>query len=263
MNTVFCMMAENRPDHYSEYDVTWQSAARVLRDERMVIIDYGSSPESLRRVPKRIEVVKAVDPVHSDMWWGIDRFLSMWKLSNGPAEDKILHVDCRDMLFQRNPFDDLKPGLTVMSEGILHRDCAWNRGDHNTVRQNMAPQTWANIDDWPVLCPGAFGGDRRMVRWLVLMLFTLGTMQRKGGTDQGTINMVVNQFLSKHEDVTVSDPRVDDWCLGGHDYRITKCTMQDGNIVCPATGRPYAMVHQWDRTEWRDPIMANPANKCT
>ena len=250
MNTFYFQTHDTRREFLPFYRVAWNSLLSVLNDERVVVLNRGASPEMVAQIPKRFEVITSPDR-YPGIYEGFGYHLERWHIMGGDPQERVIALDCRDMLFQRNPFDDLQSGLTVLGEGVTHAECPWNIRDQNEVRRNIFPHVPRPMGPWQVVCPALYGGDRRLVRWMILMVGHMGTMQINGGTDQGSLNYIINQYMIGNDpDVRIADHRTCDLCLGGYDIRVTGCYERDGLIICPKTDRPYALFHQWDRTQW-------------
>lgn len=255
-NTIIFDTFETRPDHFPFYLVAWKSLLTVLRDERVILINSDASPDLIKQVPDCFEIVH--DPTRCTA--GYPNQLRRWRNSMGDPKDKVLFADCRDMLFQRNPFDDVPDdSLIVSGEGTRMGADEWNAGDQASISKNfpVGIQVPTSISDqWRPICAGVYAGQRQRVRDLALMVWMQSAIQR-WGTDQGALNYIFNQYLVNEPGAIRCDPSKNDWCMGGHHFRLLNPPpIWDGQtLVCGATGRPYALVHQWDRTSWRPDIL--------
>jgi hypothetical protein len=259
VNTIYFDTHETRPEWFSFYNVTWQSLLPHLKDEMVVVVSQDASPEMLKQVPSRFEIIED-KTVYNSLWLGFSVHLRRWRNSNGDPNDKIIFSDARDVLFQRNPFDDIPDhSLIVQGEGSVMKDDPWNTGDQNNVQNSLPHEIRVHPDkvaNWNPVCAGYFGGQRQRVKDLMLMLW-LTSSPMASGTDQGALNYIFHNYLSNEPLAIRCDPHTNDWVMGGHHFRILNppCRWENQKLICGATGRPYAAVHQWDRTAWRDEIL--------
>lgn len=190
-----------------------------------------------------------------------DRFFFYWDfLTRNPGHHLVLVVDSRDVLFQADVFCRIaekaiysqygKDKVHIISEGMKHRDSGWNIKDQLSVQRHLGIFA-GNFLDFPVVSGGVMLGPVEKIRQLCFLVWA--TTLHNGGecTDQGVLNYLW-RYLRCDGNYILHDPAVDDLVATGEGI---KCGLnpvphfQNGLLYCSATQQPYAIFHQWDRTE--------------
>lgn len=255
MNTIYFIIYESRAEHVWSYPYTWKSLiANVnLEHTKVVVTNYSSRPEIMSNVPSSFEIRNIGGFPSVPVWPGIRADYVKWETSKeGDPNDHILFLDARDIIFQRDPFMDIDHlNVAASCEGVTHERCSWNLWDHNSVRQYFPGELWPNIGLWPVVNFGVVGGKRSHVRWAMLLTWMVGCRFNSGGSDQGIWNMTWNHYLKDEPGYWLCQPELHDWCVvGDHSAHIKPAPYwENGTIFCPTTRRPYAIVHQWERSD--------------
>lgn len=262
MNSIYFVIYENRPEHFPFYRITWSSLLAFVNPDqvKLVVPSVNSSPQMLADIPKAIEVRPTTMPLVG-IHLGTSADLVKWATSlEGSKDDLVLFLDSRDMVFQRDPFEDIGGhNLVASGEGVNHDRSPFNSHDHvHGVGSYIPAGLHEDISKWPVVCFGVVGGRRWAARGALMGAWLMGSTFVRGGTDQGAWNYMWNKHLRYDDGSWMCDPNTSDWCLSGHhagDIR-PEPFLRDGQIICAATGRPYAMIHQWERTQWRNHIFS-------
>lgn len=261
MNTLYFTIFETRQEHLHTYSACWNSLlANVDRTRaRVVINNCGASPELLERIPKELEVRCSAMTGLSGVWMGIGMQQAKWLYSSeGEPEDTVIFSDARDMVFQRDPFLDIQNvRLVAAGEGPIHAECPWNTADQSAIQSYLPTELRDDFGSWPIICNGVSAGKRQSVRNLLLGNWLMGSLLTHGGTDQGVTNYLWNRYLGKEPGSWLCHPGISDWCLNGHHApRVSPAPyLQDGQVMCAATNKPYALFHQWERTQWREQML--------
>lgn len=260
MNSIYFLIYETRREHFAFYQVCWKSLLSVVDPAkyRLVVPNIQSSPELIAAIPTAFNVRNGTMPevgIHR----GTSADVMKWAMSmEGDPGDGVLFLDSRDLLFQRDPFADISEyDLIAAGEGATHGQCEWNARDQGAAMSYLPAGLNEDTGKWPVVCAGVMGGRRLPARAALMSVWLLASTYTRGGTDQAAWNYIWNKHLKHEPNNWLCDPNVSDWCLHGHHLGKIRPEprMEGGQIISGATGRPYALVHQWDRTPWRDEIL--------
>jgi len=178
-----------------------------------------------------------------------DRHLHFWQWLTSIGYDNFGFTDAKDVVFQSDPFKHLGVlgGRIILTcEGMEQDQSPWNQGDwfqaQIDTRQFKFPYT-----ERPVINGGVVFGDRHCLKnhFLLLWMTTLKSLGQC--TDQGVLNILYN-FLEKHWEYEVTDPRSDNFCLTGEaaKHGLVDYLFQN-NCLKNDSGEDYCIVHQWDR----------------
>ncbi len=251
--TIYFCSWETRPSMLDYYRVTWQSVTRF--DFKLVLIDAGMSPEFLAIVPPQIEVRRRQNTI-GGFYFG--NALVAEEMKEGQPDDLVMVSDCRDMLFQLNPFSEYfdRFDLIILGEGSTHGTDDWNGNDQRRGQMTLPPDQRYDIARWPCVCNGGQVGRRELVRKLRRDVFEL-TCRFSGATDQAALNYIFNSQLAFNPRVMHADPTPGDYALGGHHFGRTQVSYNHdyGIFYHGVTKRPYTLVHQWDRTAWKGDVL--------
>ena len=259
MDTIYFYCAETRPEQFLRYRACWLSAIALPNAPRLVVLDEGMAPQLRDLVPPEVEV-HAVERWPATIM-GAQRVLySLQALARDTESRCVMVADCRDVIFQRDPFEGWleRVELCLAGEGPLMQQDEWNLGDQRTFQLNIPPEQRKIGAGWEVVCAGVVAGSQARMLELYGQLWELVSHARYG-TDQGALNYLYNTAL--RGDATVARAPVG-WCLSGHHYRYHGARYRDGEFV-DREGRAYAVVHQWDRTEWEPLVVPRWSGKVT
>jgi hypothetical protein len=198
-------------------------------------------------------------PPHIPRWINVYDFLR----ENGHKYNNVIMTDLKDVYFQTDPFEWLKENLgnkklVVGSECLLYKDEAW--GNQNLM-DTFGPHIYENFKDCEIFNVGVLGGKPEYLADLFLHNYILA-LRVPAALDQGTFNLLMHTH--PYKDITLFATQASGWaCQAGTVADPTKMhvfrpkllepepTFKDG-IVYTSTGKPFAIVHQYDRVpEWR------------
>ena len=193
-----------------------------------------------------------------------DRHLAYWEYLNRDFHDRYLITDSKDVIFQEDPFLlPMNRGVTLVSEGMLHKQSHWNTIDQLEAQRNVR-EFQKETANRPVLNGGVLLGDRDSLRNLLFLLWT-NTVRATGRcTDQGVLNYLY-YFLERDLLYHVADPNSSALCLTGEAVKegFVHPQFEGGKVLSERAVKPsgrgftYSIFHQWDRTEYREAILGN------
>ncbi len=184
-------------------------------------------------------------------------------------EDKstiVLLTDTFDVVFQDDPFEWYRNNksnkLLLGSEGIIIQHEWWNYGIITKCFDNHTE----NVKNEDVLCAGVIMGEVGEVENLSTDVFNLiieTKSEETEGVDQGAVNVILR--TEKYKDIlqitNTSEPFVVHCATAGPTEQFVSWGFQrnykyglpihNGNEIVTQDGKPYCMVHQYNRIkEW-------------
>ena len=235
-------------------------------DKVMVVGNH--SPETLHELEKRnfflVDMPKLNIPVH------VLRFLAIYDY----LKDVHLHyryvvtTDVKDVYFQTNPIDWLVENfkfkkLVAGSEGMLYKDEPWGNDNLFQTYGTYVHELFKNNKIYNV---GTIGGDAEYVKDLVFNIFTNATNRPIPIVDQAVYNVLLQ--TQPYKDVTLFADQWLGWaCQAGttvdpskinafRPYLVEKEPIFKDGKVLTSLGRPFSIVHQYDRVpEWKQFVM--------
>lgn len=197
-----------------------------------------------------------------------DRHLAFWQYLNehGHKYRYILLSDCKDVVFQKNPFDwigvwqnrfknidgnkdFLDDFVVLLSEGFKMSRSGFACIEHFEFEQGMPERFHQPDRDRWVINGGVSLGTPQALQHFEFLLWCI-TLKSVGRiTDQATLNWVL-RFLEKEDIYSVSHPHHDTLgivCEGIKEGALP-LNVKEG-MVCNTKDEPYCIVHQWDRVE--------------
>lgn len=220
----------------------------------------------------------------------VERFFYLWNYLNTTKEeyDLVVATDTRDVIFQTNPtewYDECifngYNALIASSEGIKYKDEPWNNQNmlecfglffHNLYKDSF------------VYNVGVLAGEKKYIQDLLLMIFQMSINRPIPVVDQAVYNFLLQQ--EPYKTITKYVDNSDAWAAqlgvtedaiksGAGDigkaltggvsksilyqmlYQDKQPTLRDDGIVVNHDGKPFVIVHQYDRTlSWKDKITA-------
>lgn len=195
----------------------------------------------------------------------------------------VLTTDVRDVIFQEDPTSLMsRPRhVVIMDEGLTYQDEPWSM---NNFIEVMGSSVYEEKKNHWIKCAGVIAGRRLLLRDLFLSIYTmsLGLQQYPkggGGPDQTVMNIILG--TEPWYEVVDYDDRI--LHAGTSRYAVLSgkgeigfrymqsedkekfmqafldlsmqapASLKDGKIVSDKTGKPFTIVHQYDRVdEWRD-----------
>lgn len=201
----------------------------------------------------------------------------------------VLHTDIRDVIFQEDPTTWVKRGLEkhhilVSAEGVTYNHEDWN-GDG--LQAHFGEKYFEEFKDYETLCSGVIAGRKLAIAELFMVIFELSfySGQPDGFNDQHFHNIAIRKIF---KDITNCPPASVEWTanLGTliaipmnsptwstndlttyNSYkRNRKGTFIENMLVdlpklingqvCTPEGKPYAIVHQYDRyNPWKEELL--------
>jgi hypothetical protein len=235
-------------------------------DKVMVMGNY--SKETHDELEKRnfflVDMPKLNIPVH------VLRFLAIYDY----LKDVHLHyryvvtTDVKDVYFQTNPIDWLVENLKFKklvagSEGMLYKDEPWGNDNLFQTYGTYVHELFKNNKIYNV---GTIGGDAEYVKDLVFNIFTNATNRPIPIVDQAVYNVLLQ--TQPYKDVTLFADQWLGWaCQAGttvdpskinafRPYLVEKEPIFKDGKVLTSLGRPFSIVHQYDRVpEWKQFVM--------
>lgn len=199
----------------------------------------------------------------------IDRFQQLWRFLH-PRRDRYRYVvasDIRDVIFQSDPSRWLEQHLGAMkinvgSEGFLLEDEPWNR---DVLLASYGPLVLDRMRAREVYNAGTIAGRAGAIADLALNVFLCSRRNTVPYTDQTALNILLS--LDPYCAVTRFNRADDDWACQAATMADTNDPRQRGarvqaapprlidGTVLTADGRPYCLVHQYDRIRaWNEPL---------
>ena len=215
-----------------------------------------------------VDMPKANIPVH------VLRFLAIYECLriNWKDYNLVITTDVKDVYFQTDPFkwlDYHNIGVKNMhqivagSECLKYKDESW--GNENLM-QCYGPYVHNIFKENEIFNVGVLGGSAEYIKDLVFNIFTNATNRPIPIVDQAVFNVLIQ--TQPYKDVILQATQASGWaCQAGTVADPTKMdtfrpnlleeepTFKDG-IVYTSTGKPFSIVHQYDRVpEWKKFIM--------
>lgn len=203
----------------------------------------------------------------------VERFLHIWyflKKFQGQYR-YIISTDVKDVIFQTNPSEWLEKNIgnkeiNVACESIRYKDEEW--GNHNLFKA-FGPLVHDHNKDNLIYNAGTVSGkfDTMLDLFLNVYMMCNGTShftEGGGGPDQAAVNILLN--MKPYKDITNFAMSEDGYAaqlgttgpqVAGKyaDKLVEKSPILVDNMVCTSEGKPFAIVHQYDRVpEWKEMI---------
>lgn len=208
----------------------------------------------------------------------VERFLHLWHLLK-PFRGQyryIVTTDVKDVIFQSNPITWLEENLgdkeiNVACESIRYKDEDWGK---NNLLKSFGPLIYDNSEDNMIFNAGTISGkfDTMLDLFLNIYMLCNGTthfVEGGGGPDQAALNVLLS--LEPYKRITNFSMSEDGYAaqLGTTgpqifekygDKLIEKPPMMKDGLVCTSEGKPFSIVHQYDRVpSWKQVIEAKYA----
>ena len=203
----------------------------------------------------------------------VERFLHLWfLLKRFQGEYRyIVTTDVKDVIFQTNPSEWLEKNIgdkeiNVACESIRYRDEDW--GNHNLLKSfgNMIHDH--NVNNL-IYNAGTISGKFETMVDLFLNIYMLCNSTNHwidggGGPDQAALNVLLN--MKPYKDITNFAMSEDGYAaqlgttgpqVAGKyaDKLVEKSPVLIDNMICTSDGKPFSIVHQYDRVpEWKEMI---------
>lgn len=218
----------------------------------------------------------------------VERFFYIWNFlrENGSDYDYVITTDTRDVVFQSNPtvwIDETVnggyDGLIASSEGLKYEDEPWG---NNNLREAFGPFFHNIYKSSIIQNVGTIAGEMAYVRDLLFMIFQMSINRPIPIVDQAVYNILIEQKpLKEYVRFTTN---IDAWAIqlgttaeavkaGFGDigmsvaqnpsnmilyqskYQDEQPDITEDGFVVNHKGNKFVIVHQYDRTAWKQKIM--------
>jgi hypothetical protein len=242
-----------------------KSATRVPDADVVVLTDDDLSEDALFDLEEQeVKVVKVKKLTNLFR----DRHLAYWNYLNnfGHKYRYVIITDCRDVLFQTSPFDwveewksrfdnlngnkDFLNHFVILTyEGFKTSQSGFACIDNFEFQSNVPKEHIKEMKDQWVVNGGVSLGTYQALMNYHLLVWATMLKSNTHCTDQSAINYLMT-ILNEDATYSVSFPQRDWLCLTGEGVKEKSVSpyFEDRMLKNPA-GKPYAILHQWDRLE--------------
>lgn len=227
-----------------------------------VVFVTHDMPEETRAILKTLEFnVYDVDP--NEVGYPIgDRHLHFWRYlaANPDKYNQVLHTDCRDVVFQRDPFKLVRYSesfVLLTNEGMPPSSNGFHCIEQFKFQQDIPPLFRKEVRDH-VLNGGIAMGTAADLKSHFFLIWALSIKMSPDVTDQAALNYLFN-FLDHDQTYKVAHPALDSFCLTGEAVKdsFIESDFRDGVFYHRKLNEPYVLVHQWDRTKYQENVLAH------
>ena len=243
-------------------DVFLHSLSKFKSFDKLCIVK-DITEESKKNLSKYFDFV--IDPVHPINVPNCDRFMSYYEwLVNNNNYEYVFHVDFRDIIIQKNPFDYMRKhpehNMFITTEGmkISESECNlfWAR-DFNKLLQ-------AHRNDYNnhmILNTGTIGAKFDTFLNICLLLFTnTNRLAHHVVFEQPVFNYLYPYFVLNPL-IKICHPYESDFIATGEGIKRGFIDVKfNGKQVTNLNDEPYYIVHQWDRLDYAEKIRDNRKN---
>jgi len=206
----------------------------------------------------------------------VERFLHIYEyLNKAKPYDWVVTTDVKDVIFQSDPFEfikeqsvetyengevmNIKHDLLFASESMLYKDEPW--GNQNLL-DTFGGYIHDKFKDNEIYNVGVLAGTGEAIKALVINVFASCIGKPVQICDQSTFNFMISQppytktskYL-KSEDgwacqlgTTVDPAKIEEF----KPFLLEECPIMEGGIIKTSKGKPFTIVHQYDRVPaWR------------
>lgn len=250
------------------YDVTYNTIEYLKRNGFNVWPVGKDDPEHCRYTYE--------PDAHANFHINVERFLHMWLLLKGlPDPSKYRYVvstDIGDVVFQSDPSEWLErhlgdAQLNAASESICFEDEV-NWGARN-MRDSFGDDVFDHMKRRLIFNAGTLSGRFEAVRDLFLSIHLMCQSYGTANPDQAAYNVLLS--LQPYQDTTRFTPSFDAWacqmgttCDPRKDASIGASIVEprptmdiESGLVTTQDGRPYVIVHQYNRISSLTAILIN------
>lgn len=215
-------------------------------------------------------------PKHEIHYIYRDRHLAFREFLNAKGDEYnyVLVTDCRDVVFQADPFNWIEDWkhrfdriqatnksfldrfIILTSEGFKMSESGFACVEDFEFHRDVPRTHVLSRDGRYVVNAGVMMGTPRALQDFHFLIWSL-TLKSSGRiTDQATLNWIL-RYLDDDDMYNISFPNHDNLCLTGEGVKQGSVKPQiKENLLCDPLGRPYYILHQWDRLEMKDQILA-------
>lgn len=225
---------------------------------------------------------------HSNGAPHVERFFYIWNFLRelGDDYDYVITTDTRDVVFQYNPTEWIDEnisggydGLIASSEGLKYEDEPWGS---NNLREAFGPFFHNIYKDALIHNVGTIAGEMAYVRDLMFMIFQMSINRPISIVDQAVYNVLLQQKpLREYVKFTTNEnawaiqlgttaeavkagfgdigmsvaQNPSNMILYHSKYQDEQPTLSEDGLVVNQNGHKFVIVHQYDRTSWKQKIM--------
>lgn len=245
-------------------DIFMNSLKKFKTFDKLCIV-RNINDDSRENLKKYFDFV--VDPIHPIMIPNNDRFMSYyeWLVQHKDEYEYVFHVDFRDVIVQRDPFEYMKQfpdkNLFLTTEGmkISENECNtfWAAGINKLLQYHHVNYS----DNW-IVNSGTIGGKLDSFLWLCLMFFTNTNRKANHVVFEQPILNWISTYVLMNPSVKLCHPYVSPFIVTGEGVKYGHVDVKfDGKKVTDLKDEPYYIVHQWDRINQAEDIRNNFKNK--
>jgi hypothetical protein len=196
----------------------------------------------------------------------VERFIHTWYFIKKIIETEdirfLIATDVKDVIFQSNPSEWLEQNIgshkiNVGSESISYVNEKWGQ---NNMIQSFGNELYNSMKDKIICNAGTISGHAKELTDLMLNIYLIcsgmpGQISGGGGPDQAAMNILLNS--EPYKSITKVSSSEDGWCAQlGTTGLTSKCLndiiepmpiLNPDNIVYTSQGKPFTLVHQYDR----------------
>ena len=153
-----------------------------------------------------------------------DRHLHYWRFLNECDDyDYILHVDCRDVVFQRDPFTwrtglFCRPIVLLTDEGMPPSANGFHLIEQFEFQKDIPKQFRKDPRANGVLNGGVAMGTCKEMKNHFFLIWSVSVKMSPKVTDQATLNYL-QHFLREDPVYRITGPKDEDFCLTGEGLR--------------------------------------------
>jgi hypothetical protein len=160
--------------------------------------------------------------------------------------ESIFIADCRDLVFQRSPFDDFKPVSLHCFQEVTNEHIGSNYFNSMWIREAFGEDTLTKLSYKPILCSGTtFGSISHMINYTETMIKTIKIVKDKGCKDQGIHNYILH--TNQIKDAVLHADDAGPVSTISTFKPLIKIRLNAGKEVLGVDAKPVNIVHQYDR----------------
>jgi hypothetical protein len=238
--------------HEDTFWVYVESLRNVNADYVMLTHDM---PEDVRKeLDKKIKVVDFEREMNHIVR---DRHLAFWEYLSqyGDWYDYVAVTDCRDVVFQCDPFEWIEYNIgeehfvILVSEGFKMQRSGFACIEHFEFERDVPQHLLKEDKDRWVLNCGTILGSPLMMQNLHFLLWSVSMKSLGRVTDQATLNWLY-YYLEHDSNYIVVQPQRDALCLTGEGIKEEGLQpILEGGVLHSPEKEPYCILHQWERLD--------------
>jgi protein YibB len=271
-----------------------ESLKKTQFDGKVFVLVYNPEDQELLNYFKDNGIFTFVAQVSTDTNMATQRFIDYAKLLQTEYTkdlDAVITTDIRDLIFQKDPSVWLKNNiqdydLIASGEGITFRHEDWN-GEN--LQHHFNEQRFINLADKETLCSGVIAGKKDMMIKLFETIYDISffSADPSAFVDQIFYNIAIYEIFREKTKIVSGDldwaanlgtlkaipanspywstsPRSQQYSFERNrtnktfeEVMLCKVPeMKDDGLIYAENGKPYAIVHQYDRhAPWKERIL--------